>query len=161
MYRLLAADMVGPMAHTSDIPADAHPPPPVLQVCVDEVTPVPTTVNIWPASNWFERETWDMFGVFFAGHPDLRRILTDYGFTGHPLRKDFPLTGFTEVGQGGQGGGGGAGGASGLAPGVEGLPSCVPGAAHQTVNKPVGAQDPWPTLPLLTSSREAGFAPCC
>lgn len=82
-----------------------HYLPPVLQVCVDEVTPVPTTVNIWPASNWFERETWDMFGVFFAGHPDLRRILTDYGFTGHPLRKDFPLTGFTEVGttRGGRG----------------------------------------------------------
>lgn len=77
---------------------------------------MPTTVNIWPASNWFERETWDMFGVFFAGHPDLRRILTDYGFTGHPLRKDFPLTGFTEVGttRGGEGAGLGATGAAGV-----------------------------------------------
>jgi len=68
-----------------------------IKVLTDEVTPVPSTVNIWPASNWFERETWDMFGVFFSGHPDLRRILTDYGFTGHPLRKDFPLSGYTEV----------------------------------------------------------------
>ncbi|KAJ9526978.1 hypothetical protein QJQ45_025313 [Haematococcus lacustris] len=68
-----------------------------VKVLVDEVTPVPTTVNVWKASNWFERETWDMFGIFFSGHPDLRRLLTDYGFTGHPLRKDFPLTGYTEV----------------------------------------------------------------
>lgn len=71
------------------------PPPP--QVPVDEVTPVPTVVPVWSSANWFERETWDMFGVFFTGHPDLRRILTDYGFTGYPLRKDFPLTGYTEV----------------------------------------------------------------
>ncbi|KAJ9526756.1 hypothetical protein QJQ45_017498 [Haematococcus lacustris] len=68
-----------------------------VKVLVDEVTPVPTTVNVWKASNWFERETWDMFGIFFSGHPDLRRLLTDYGFTGHPLRKDFPLTGYTEM----------------------------------------------------------------
>ncbi|KAG2492493.1 hypothetical protein HYH03_009158 [Edaphochlamys debaryana] len=68
-----------------------------IKVCVDEVTAVPTVSNIWKTSNWFERETWDMFGIFFSGHPDLRRILTDYGFTGHPLRKDFPLSGYTEV----------------------------------------------------------------
>jgi NADH:ubiquinone oxidoreductase subunit C len=69
----------------------------LLQVCVDEVTAVPSLTSIYPAADWFERETWDMFGVFFSGHPDLRRILTDYGFQGHPLRKDFPLTGYTEV----------------------------------------------------------------
>lgn len=68
-----------------------------VKVCVDEVTPVPSVCSVWPAANWFERETWDMFGVFFRDHPDMRRILTDYGFTGHPLRKDFPLSGFTEV----------------------------------------------------------------
>ncbi|GBF90864.1 NADH dehydrogenase subunit 9, mitochondrial [Raphidocelis subcapitata] len=68
-----------------------------VKVCVDEVTPVPTICNLYPAANWFERETWDMFGVFFRDHPDMRRILTDYGFTGHPLRKDFPLSGYTEV----------------------------------------------------------------
>ena len=68
-----------------------------VKVCVDEVTPVPSVVSVWPAANWFEREAWDMFGVFFKDHPDMRRILTDYGFTGHPLRKDFPLSGYTEV----------------------------------------------------------------
>ncbi len=68
-----------------------------VKVCVDEVTPVPTISHVHNTANWFERETWDMFGVFFSGHPDLRRILTDYGFTGHPLRKDFPLSGYTEV----------------------------------------------------------------
>uniref|UniRef100_A0A383WJL1 NADH:ubiquinone oxidoreductase 30kDa subunit domain-containing protein n=1 Tax=Tetradesmus obliquus TaxID=3088 RepID=A0A383WJL1_TETOB len=68
-----------------------------IKVCVDEVTAVPSITTIYPAADWFERETWDMFGVFFSGHPDLRRILTDYGFQGHPLRKDFPLTGYTEV----------------------------------------------------------------
>jgi NADH dehydrogenase (ubiquinone) Fe-S protein 3 len=68
-----------------------------IKVCCDEVTAVPSMVNIYPAADWFEREVWDMFGVFFSGHPDLRRILTDYGFQGHPLRKDFPLTGYTEV----------------------------------------------------------------
>ncbi|KAF8071109.1 ALB3.2 [Scenedesmus sp. PABB004] len=68
-----------------------------IKVCVDEVTAVPSLTPLYPAADWFERETWDMFGVFFSGHPDLRRILTDYGFQGHPLRKDFPLTGYTEV----------------------------------------------------------------
>ncbi|KAI6045047.1 NADH-ubiquinone oxidoreductase kDa subunit [Pisolithus marmoratus] len=58
---------------------------------------VPSSVSIFRGADWYERETWDMFGVFFSGHPDLRRILTDYGFEGHPLRKDFPLTGYTEV----------------------------------------------------------------
>ncbi len=58
---------------------------------------VPTVNNIWPAANWFEREAFDLYGVFFEGHPDLRRILTDYGFTGHPFRKDFPLIGEVEM----------------------------------------------------------------
>jgi NADH-quinone oxidoreductase subunit C len=63
----------------------------------DETTPVPSIVEVFPAADWFERETYDLYGVVFAGHPDMRRILTDYGFEGHPLRKDFPLTGFVEV----------------------------------------------------------------
>lgn len=58
---------------------------------------IPSVTSLYPGANWFERECWDMYGVFFEGHPDLRRILTDYGFDGHPLRKDFPLTGFKEV----------------------------------------------------------------
>jgi len=62
-----------------------------------EDDPVPSVVGVFPVANWFERETWDMFGVFFSDHPDLRRILTDYGFEGHPLRKDFPGTGYVEV----------------------------------------------------------------
>jgi len=66
-------------------------------VTTDEATPVPSVVDVWPAVTWFEREAWDMVGVVFAGQPDLRRILTDYGFEGHPLRKDFPLTGFVEL----------------------------------------------------------------
>ena len=68
-----------------------------LKVQADEDTPVPSVSEIWPTANWFEREIWDMYGVFFADHPDLRRMLTDYGFDGHPLRKDFPLTGYVEV----------------------------------------------------------------
>lgn len=68
-----------------------------IKVSVDELTPVPSIVPVFNAANWFEREVWDMFGVYFSGHPDLRRLLTDYGFTGFPLRKDFPLTGYTEV----------------------------------------------------------------
>lgn len=68
-----------------------------LKVATDEVSPVPSVVGVWPSANWFERETWDLYGVFFSDHPDLRRMLTDYGFEGHPLRKDFPLTGYVEV----------------------------------------------------------------
>jgi NADH-quinone oxidoreductase subunit C len=63
----------------------------------DEETPVPSVCSVYPAADWFEREAFDMFGILFDGHPDLRRILTDYGFTGYPLRKDFPLTGYVEV----------------------------------------------------------------
>jgi NADH-quinone oxidoreductase subunit C len=66
-------------------------------VSTDEVTPVPSVCGVWPAVTWWEREVWDLFGIVFAGQPDLRRILTDYGFEGHPLRKDFPLTGYVEV----------------------------------------------------------------
>ena len=68
-----------------------------VKVETDEVTPVPSLVDLWPAANWFEREAYDLYGILFSGHPDLRRILTDYGFEGHPLRKDFPMTGYVEV----------------------------------------------------------------
>ncbi|GMM28600.1 hypothetical protein DAMA08_013160 [Martiniozyma asiatica (nom. inval.)] len=68
-----------------------------VKTYASEVTPVPSVVPLYPGVNWFERETYDMFGIFFEGHPDLRRIMTDYGFEGHPLRKDFPTTGYTEV----------------------------------------------------------------
>lgn len=68
-----------------------------VKVEADEETQVPSVVGIFPTANWFERETFDMYGILFAGHPDLRRILTDYGFNGYPLRKDFPMTGYVEV----------------------------------------------------------------
>ena len=66
-------------------------------VTTDAVTPVPSIHTIWPVATWWEREAWDLYGIIFSGQPDLRRILTDYGFEGHPLRKDFPLTGYVEV----------------------------------------------------------------
>ncbi len=68
-----------------------------VKIAADEETPVPSLSGLFPAANWFERETYDLFGVYFSGHPDLRRLLTDYGFDGHPLRKDFPMTGYVEV----------------------------------------------------------------
>ena len=68
-----------------------------VKVEVGEDEPVASAVGVYPSANWFERETFDMYGVPFTDHPDMRRILTDYGFSGHPLRKDFPLTGFVEV----------------------------------------------------------------
>ena len=66
-------------------------------VRTDAATPVPSVASLWPCATWYERETWDMYGVVFEGQTDLRRLLTDYGFEGHPLRKDFPLTGYVEV----------------------------------------------------------------
>ncbi len=68
-----------------------------LKIQTDDTTPAPSAVSIFPAANWYEREAFDLYGILFSGHPDLRRILTDYGFQGHPLRKDFPLTGFVEL----------------------------------------------------------------
>lgn len=68
-----------------------------IKVQTDEDTAVPSVVEVFSAADWFEREAFDMYGIFFDGHPDLRRILTDYGFHGHPLRKDFPMTGYVEV----------------------------------------------------------------
>lgn len=63
----------------------------------DDLPVIDSVVDIWPAANWYEREAFDLFGIVFAGHPDLRRILTDYGFVGHPFRKDFPLSGYVEM----------------------------------------------------------------
>jgi NADH-quinone oxidoreductase subunit C len=68
-----------------------------VKTSTDEATPIASVNDIFPAANWYEREAYDMYGIRFSGHPDLRRLLTDYGFQGHPLRKDFPLTGFVEV----------------------------------------------------------------
>ncbi|WP_425290293.1 NADH-quinone oxidoreductase subunit C [Blastochloris tepida] len=68
-----------------------------VKVETDEATPVPSIVGLYPGAGWFEREAYDLYGVLFDGNPDLRRILTDYGFDGHPLRKDFPLTGYVEL----------------------------------------------------------------
>jgi NADH-quinone oxidoreductase subunit C len=68
-----------------------------VKVPIDENTAVPSIIEVFPGTDWFEREAYDLYGVVFTGHPDMRRLLTDYGFEGHPLRKDFPLTGFVEV----------------------------------------------------------------
>ena len=68
-----------------------------LRAEADETTQVPSIIDVFPGADWFERECYDLYGVIFTGHPDMRRLLTDYGFDGHPLRKDFPLTGFLEV----------------------------------------------------------------
>jgi NADH-quinone oxidoreductase subunit C len=68
-----------------------------VKIEVEEGASVPSIIEVFPGANWFERETYDLYGVVFTGHPDMRRLLTDYGFEGHPLRKDFPLTGFVEV----------------------------------------------------------------
>jgi NADH-quinone oxidoreductase subunit C len=68
-----------------------------VKVQTDEDTPVPSACEVFSSAAWYEREAWDLYGVFFADHPDLRRLLSDYGFEGHPLRKDFPLTGYVEV----------------------------------------------------------------
>ena len=68
-----------------------------VKTYADEATPVPSITSLYEGANWYEREVYDLFGVFFTNHPDLRRLMTDYGFDGHPLRKDFPLSGYTEI----------------------------------------------------------------
>lgn len=68
-----------------------------VKTYTDEVTPIDSACGVFKAANWYEREIWDMYGVYFSNHPDLRRILTDYGFEGHPQRRDFPLWGYVEV----------------------------------------------------------------
>jgi NADH-quinone oxidoreductase subunit C len=68
-----------------------------VKAATEEAVPVPSIIEVFPGADWLERETYDLYGIVFTGHPDMRRILTDYGFEGHPLRKDFPLTGFVEV----------------------------------------------------------------
>ena len=68
-----------------------------IKLETDEATPVPSVISVFPGANWYEREAYDMYGILFSDHPDLRRLLTDYGFEGYPLRKDFPLTGYKEV----------------------------------------------------------------
>ena len=68
-----------------------------VKISTDEETQVPSVIEVYPAANWYEREAFDLYGILFSDHPDLRRLLTDYGFTGHPLRKDFPLTGYVEL----------------------------------------------------------------
>ncbi|MGL4324235.1 MAG: NADH-quinone oxidoreductase subunit C [Beijerinckiaceae bacterium] len=68
-----------------------------IKLALNDTTPVPSIISVFPGADWFEREAYDMYGVIFTGHPDMRRLLTDYGFDGHPLRKDFPLTGYQEV----------------------------------------------------------------
>jgi NADH-quinone oxidoreductase subunit C len=68
-----------------------------VKAMADETSPVPSVTGLFSAAGWYEREAWDLYGIYFADHPDLRRILTDYGFEGHPLRKDFPLTGYVEL----------------------------------------------------------------